>query len=251
MARFITIASAKGGVGKTTFVSNLATALAQQGKRVIAIDSNLTTSNLGLHLGIPLYPHTLQDVLKGRISPGKALYTHSAGFRVLPADISMRQIMVPRASRLLNVLSRLDQADFVLIDAAAGLGREALAAVEAGDELITVTTPELPALTDALKVIKFADRFSTINLGVVINRVAKERHEYSQEEVEEFLGVPVISSIPEDPAVRRAIANKTPVVLYHPHAKASRRYHHIATQLTGVPATLPSGFSRLVSWLRY
>ena len=48
MTRIIAIASGKGGVGKTTLVSNLAAALAKYEKNVVAFDTNLTTSNLGL-----------------------------------------------------------------------------------------------------------------------------------------------------------------------------------------------------------
>ena len=68
MTRIIACASGKGGVGKTTFVANLGVALAELGKDVIAVDTNLTTPNLGLHLGVPLYPTTLHDVLKGKAS---------------------------------------------------------------------------------------------------------------------------------------------------------------------------------------
>jgi len=40
-------------------------------------------------------------------------------------------------------------ADYIIYDSAAGLGEEAIAALDAGDELIIVTNPEIPAVTDA------------------------------------------------------------------------------------------------------
>src|SRR4030042_2598470 len=95
MTRIITIASGKGGVGKTTLVSNLAAALAGFKKSVIAVDGNLTTANLGIHLGIPLYPVTLQDVLNGKARLKDALYYHDSGFRVLPADVSIEKLLSP------------------------------------------------------------------------------------------------------------------------------------------------------------
>ena len=52
MTRIIAVASGKGGVGKTTLVSNLSSALARFSRSVIAVDANTTTSNLGLYLGI-------------------------------------------------------------------------------------------------------------------------------------------------------------------------------------------------------
>jgi septum site-determining protein MinD len=66
MTRTICILGGKGGVGKTTLTSNLASALAELGKDVIAIDANLTTPNLGMHLGLHFAPNTIHQVLKGQ-----------------------------------------------------------------------------------------------------------------------------------------------------------------------------------------
>ena len=63
MTRIISILSGKGGVGKTTVASNLGAALVKKGKDTIILDGNVTTPNLSLHLGIPLYPVTLHDFL--------------------------------------------------------------------------------------------------------------------------------------------------------------------------------------------
>ena len=52
MARIIVFASGKGGTGKTTVVANLGTALAQLGKKTIALDADVTMANLGLILGL-------------------------------------------------------------------------------------------------------------------------------------------------------------------------------------------------------
>lgn len=234
MTRIITIASGKGGVGKTTLVSNLSSALVMFGKSVIAVDGNLTTANLGLHLGIPLYPVTLQDVLNGHARLSDALYYHQAGFTVLPADISLRKLRLASTHELVNVFYKLvGGCDFVIVDSAAGLGKEALAAVEAADEMIIVTNPELPALTDALKLGSIAKKYGTHNLGVVVNRVKGKKHEFSMPAIEEFLEMPVIGRIPEDPEVSMSISRKTPVVVNNPGAKASQHIMSLAARLIG------------------
>jgi len=252
MARIVCIASGKGGVGKTTLVANLATALAEFGQRVIAIDGNLTTANLGLHLGVPLYPITIQDVIKGRARVKDALYYHPSGFRFMPADVSISEIMTPNTNDLGNVFfNLLDDTDFVLIDSAAGLGKEALSAIGAADEVITITNPELPALTDALKLGKMAERLEARNVGVVVNRIKNEEHEMPTGDIEKFLNLPVIGKIPEDLNVGRSISKKEPVVMHNPKSRAAQEFRAIAAGLIGKKYEKKTPLvTRLFGWLR-
>ncbi len=252
MTRIIAVASGKGGVGKTTVVSNLATALAHFRKSVVAIDANLTTSNLGLHLGIPLYPVTLNDVLNGKARVKDALYYHSAGFRVIPGNVSLTKLMVPQSNKLLDVFYKLaGDADFVLIDTAAGLGKEALETIKAADEVITVTNPEMPALTDALKLSKIARGFETDNVGVIVNRIKNMPHEVPLERIGEFLGLPVIGRIHEDNSVGRSIASRQPVVLHSPNSISAQQIKAIAAGLIGEKYVIRRPVSqRFFGWLR-
>jgi septum site-determining protein MinD len=52
MARVITIASGKGGTGKTTITANLGVALSKLGKKVLLIDADVAMANLSLILGM-------------------------------------------------------------------------------------------------------------------------------------------------------------------------------------------------------
>jgi septum site-determining protein MinD len=251
MTRIITVSSGKGGVGKTTLVANLAAVLAQYGKSVVAVDANLTTSNLALHLGMHLYPKTIHDVFDGKARINDVMYTHKTGFKVVPADISLRKVKSTKSHDYINVLYKLlEDHDFILIDSPAGLGRDSIAIIEASDELITITNPELPAVTDAFKLTLLAKKYYTHNLGVVINRIKKEAHEIPADHIERMLGLPVIGKIPEDREVRKAIALKEPIVVYNPKSPAAQHIRAIAAGLIGetfepkIPWNL-----RLFGWL--
>ena len=251
MGRIIAVASGKGGAGKTTFVCNLSAALAKIGKDVVAVDANLTTPNLGVHLGIPLYPVTLQDVLAGDAKLKEALYRDRSGIHVLPADMSITKLSKTTSGELVNVLYKLaDAFDFVIVDSAAGLGREAVTAIEAADELITLTNPEMPALVDALKLIKITDKLETTNLGIVINKMRGDKHEMKHNEVKEFLGMDILGKIPEDRNIRKALLAKQPLVTYRPGSRAARGYKVIAANLAGVPLKKQAGFVYMLDWLR-
>src|SRR4030042_6303031 len=127
MTRLIVITSGKGGVGKTTLTSNLAAALTDFGQKVTVIDGNLTTPNLGLHLGLHLPKKTLHDVLRGDTRLKDAIYPHTYGFDVIPASLGINDLKGVDVTRLPEVtFSLLGRSDYVIIDSAAGLGKEAL-----------------------------------------------------------------------------------------------------------------------------
>jgi septum site-determining protein MinD len=251
MTRVIVVSSGKGGVGKTTLVANLASALAEFNQNVVAVDCNMTTSNLGIHLGIPVYPKTLQHVLDGEARIKDAMYYHPNGFRVIPSDVSLSKNIVPRSHELFDVFYKLvGNTDFVLIDAAAGLGHESLASLDAADELLIVTNPELPALMDALKLKRMADKMATNSLGVVVNKVKGEDNEYHANDIENFLDAPIIGIIPDDIAVRDSIASKEPVVISKPNSKAALQMKALAAKLIGREFNAkPSMSHRLFGWL--
>ena len=252
MARIIAVASGKGGVGKTTLVSNLSAALAKYNQNVVAFDSNLTTSNLGLHLGIHLYPKTLHDVLEGKASLRDVTYEHKSGFRVVPGDISLRKLKNVKSHDYVHLLYKLlDGTDFILIDSPAGLGKDTIASIKAADEMLTVTNAELPAVTDAFKLSVLATKTATKNLGVVVNRIKNEAHEIPLEHIETLLNVPVFGRVPEDKEVRRSIALKEPVVLSSPKSPAAQHFQAIAARLIGeeYEPRVPWSY-RLFGWLR-
>jgi septum site-determining protein MinD len=234
-------------------VSNLGAALVKRGKNVIILDGNVTTPNLSLHLGIPFYPVTLHDVLKSKIPIESAIYHHESGLKVVPASLSYEAVKDVDMERFQAVILKLlGKADIVIVDSAAGLGKEALSAINVADDLIVVTNPDLPSVTDALKTIKIAEERGTKILGAVVNRIKGLRHEMSLNEIKSMLEVPIIAAIPEDLAVPRSIAKRIPVVHHKPNSRASLEFHRLAARIIGEPWTAikrKSWIDRLFFWL--
>jgi septum site-determining protein MinD len=231
LTRVIAVCSGKGGAGKTTITANLGARLAEMGRDVVVIDTNLTTPNLGMHLGMPLFPVTLHDVLKGRASINDAIYEHENGLKIIPAGISLRDLRGTDARDLPNaLLDLLGNVDIILLDTAAGLGREAIAALEAADELLVVTNPEMPSVTDALKAMKMAEQLGTKPIGLVVNKRTRESHEMSSDDITLMLdGLDIVAEIPHDNNISKSLAVRRPVVYQYPKSDASYHIRRLAS----------------------
>lgn len=235
MTRLICVSSGKGGVGKTTVTSNLGSALTEFGMDTVVMDTNLTNPNLGFHLGIPLYPNTLHDVLRDEAHITEATYIHNSGLRVVPAGLSVEDLKNTDPDDLGDVLEEtVGEPEYVILDSAAGLGQESINAIEAADELLVVTNPNLPAVTDALKTCRVAEEADTHILGVVLNKVKGHDAELSVEEVENMTGYPVVAEVPEHEVVEEAVANKSPVVHHEPDHHVAERFRKLAADLAGI-----------------
>ncbi len=237
--RVIGVVSGKGGVGKTTTVANLGAALASVfGRRVLVIDANFTTPDVGLQLGMYRFPNTLEDVLDKRVPSSQAIYDHPSGMGLISASLAAEEM---DARGLKRVLKELKGYEIVLIDSAPGAGEDAATIIDACDEILIVTNPEFPAITDSLKIMELARSLDIPIRGIVLNRVMREGYELSVYEVESTCDAPVIAIIPEDAEVRKSISDMNPVVLNSPDSPAAIEFTRLAAHLIGREYVAPVG----------
>jgi len=234
MAKIYAIISGKGGVGKTTSAINLGTSLNQLGEDAIIMDVNLTTPNVGIHLGAPIVPITLNHVLTGQAKLEDAIYEHESGTKIIPASLSLKEAEKIDYKKLSEVTKKLKKlSDHILIDSAAGLDEEARSAIAAADEIIIITNPEMPAVTDALKTIKLAEEMNKPITGVIITRYQGKRIEMSISNIKDMLEAPILGIIPEDDAVKESQVMKNSVIYTHPRSNATRNYINASRRLLG------------------
>jgi len=236
MKKMIVITSGKGGVGKTTTAINLGAAMNYFGKDVLVIDGNLTTPNIGIHLNSPEVPINLNHVLLGKADAFEAVYEHESGVKIMPSSLSIKDLNRIKPEKIREYKDDFKKiSEYIIVDSAAGLGNEAISLIKMADELIIVTNPEMPAITDALKAVKMAEQMKKPVLGVIVTRVKRNDIEMSPDNVKEMLEIPILGMVPEDISVQKALSMKDAVVHTHPKSKAARAYKEIAARLLEVP----------------
>ncbi len=241
-ARVYTIASGKGGTGKTTTTLNLGTALALLGKKTIILDADIGMANLGLLLGLEKCKITLHEVLSGSAKINEAIYDGPGGLKVVPSGLSLRGFQNCNPDRLREVMSAIVEGmDFVLIDAPAGISKDGVIPLAVADNVLLVVNPELASMADALKTKALTEMLGRTVEGAILNRAEIEKTEINRSKVSELLGVKVLEMIPEDANVRRSAAFKVPIVVRVPNSPAAIAFRRLAALIAGEKFTENGG----------
>ena len=243
--RSIAIASGKGGVGKSTLAANLAMALGERGARVLLVDADFSQANLDLLLGV--HPRwDLQHVLRGEKTLEEIVVEGPHGVRLVPAasgSPELAELDDFRLEMLWRGISQLENdADVVIIDTASGVHRTVTWLCRAAREVLVVTTPEMPAFSDAYALIKLLQAQGlTQPPHLVVNRVdgAEEAEEVSHRlrlVARRFLSLDLSlwGSIPADPAVARALRVQQPLLTAFPQAPVSAAIRALSEHLWDV-----------------
>ena len=216
VARIIAIGSGKGGVGKSTVTSNLAVALARQGRRVGLLDADIYGPSQPRMMGVSERPKSPDGK---RILP---LHAHGVTMMSIGLMVDPAKAVVWRGPMLMGALQQMlgqvewGDLDILLIDLPPGTGDVQLTLCQktALTGAVIVSTPQDVALIDARKAI---DMFNTLNtpiLGMIENmslyicpNCGHEAHLFGHGGVgaeAEALGLPLLGSLPIDLATRQA-----------------------------------------------
>jgi len=231
-ARVIGIISIKGGVGKTTTVSSLASALANEyGKKVLVIDGNFAAPNLGLHLGYIEPEITIHDVLNDKVKASEAIHNSDHGFHVIAGSLLGDEVDVLKLKDKIKHLKK--DYDFIILDSSNNLDDQLLSVMNSADELLCIATPDYPTLSCTMRAIKLSKEHGTPIKGLILNRVRNKNFELSLDEIEDCAGCNVVAILPDEIKVLKALSETTPVTLHSPSAETSHEFRKLAACLTG------------------
>ena len=240
MTRIIVVTSGKGGVGKTTVISNLGMSLARLNYKVVLIDADVGLRNLDLVLGIEnRIIFTAMDVIAGACSIKKTIIQDKRqpqlSFFPLCSSQSKSPFTKSQIQELINLVS--DKYDFVLIDSPAGIDQGFQTAIEPAKEAIIVVTPEVPSIRDADKVIGLLIAQGIKNNKLIINRIrpkmVKSDEMMSITDIQNILGIPILGTIPDSEQVIIASNRGEPLVLDDKLSFPGTAFENTARRLEG------------------
>lgn len=238
-ARIITITSGKGGVGKTTATANIGVALAERGKKITCIDSDIGLRNLDIVLGLEnRIVYDLVDVIEGHCKITQAMIRDKRfeNLYLIPAAQTRDKNSVTPGEMIDVCESIRNDMDFILIDSPAGIEGGFKNAIAPADEAIVITNPDVSAVRDADRIIGIIEASEKGPAQLILNRVNPEMIKRGDmmeaEDVLELLAIKLLGVVPDDENVLISTNKGQPVVL-NPKSRAGQAFKNIAARITG------------------
>ena len=240
IAHKIIVLSGKGGVGKSTVAVNLATSLALEGRRVGLLDVDLHGPTVPQLLGLNgMMPAVGHDQALVPVPVGDNLKVMSVAFLLGEEDAAVVWRGPMKAVAIEQFLGEVawGELDYLIIDSPPGTGDEPLAVCQAigdMDGAVIVTTPQKTALNNVRRSVKFCELLKLPVLGVIENMagfvcphcgtVTNVFSKGGGAEMARQAGVPLLASIPLDPAIVEAADAGRSYVYHYSQSLAAQAF---------------------------
>lgn len=236
----IAVASGKGGVGKSTVAVNLALALQQRGAKVGLLDADIYGPSQPKMLGISMQA-TVNDAKKLVPIEQYSLKTMSIGYLIdKDAPAIWRGPMVSQALQQLLFETTWGDLDYLILDLPPGTGDTQLTMAQKFPltGALIVTTPQMVAVSAAIKGLKMFEKVEVPVLGIIENmsyhRCTNCGHSesiFGQDggaEMQDEFEIPLLGQIPLDAQIGKDVENGKPTMAAMPEGELSSIYDAIA-----------------------
>ncbi|GEK29605.1 ParA family protein [Furfurilactobacillus siliginis] len=249
MGYVIALANQKGGVGKTTTSVNLGACLANEGQRVLLVDTDAqgnATSGIGIQKAT--IQKDIYDVLVNETPMSEViLATNHPGLDIVPATIQLSGAeieltnLMARETRLKDALQEVhDDYDFILIDCPPSLGLLTINAFTASDSILIPVQSEyyaLEGLSQLLNTIKLVQKHFNRSLrieGVLLTMFDARTNLGAQvnAEVQKYFGDRVYKTIiPRNVRLSEAPSHGLAIIDYDPKSRGAEVYSELAEEV--------------------
>jgi len=237
MGTSMVFTSGKGGTGKSTAVAAIGSCLAVLGQRVLCLDMDLRLPNLDLILGMSdLTTLDLLDVVTGHHTLEEAVVEHpmiKGLYLLIGPALCTEELTGEALARI--VAEAKEQFDYCLIDGPAGLDEAFYLTAKDADTVVVVSTTDATSQRDAQRAVMELDEMGLDNIRMLLNRVRVQmitRSAINVDDIIDFVGVPLLGIVPEDPDVIAAATRFRPLVLYSRRWAASA-FLRVAKRIMG------------------
>jgi pilus assembly protein CpaE len=237
----VTVFGAKGGIGKTTIATNLATALVQKtGQSVALVDLDTRFGDVAILMDMPtdrsISDLALPDEEIDREAVQSCLYTHGTGVAILPSPIrpsEWHSINPGHIEKVVSVLATTH--DYVLLDTPGTFNDIVSRALEMCTILLLTATPDLASLKDTILALEMLRSWSfpSEKVKIVINHTS-DAHSDARVDIRRVLGKEVFWTIPYDRNITQTTQLGMPIVAAKPKAKASQSFTELAYTIGGI-----------------
>jgi len=255
-AKIVTVCSTKGGVGKTTMTVNLAAAFNRMKRKVLIVDLDLQFGDVSILLDIKprftIYDWVKESTASDRAIAANYVNVHQSGISVMsaPSKPELADLITGKhVERLLQEMRT--RFDVILIDTPPSFVETSLQALEQSDDILLVTTAELPTLknvrtgTETLQALELKER-----VKIILNREGGAEG-LDPKTIEQILGTPVFARVVNDyKSVAPSHNEGVPFIFSAPSAPVSKNVLAIADALlpaNGAEETQPVGWRHFFS----
>ena len=237
--RSILVYSAKGGSGKTTISTNLASAIASDSdKQVCLVDLDLQFGDVAISMRAEP-EKTISNLVEikehlDEVGVASAVTHLSENLDLLLAPVSPVDVESIDSELVTKIIGYLmNMYDIVIIDSAPTLNEIMLKVFESIDIALLLTTLDMPAIKNLKVALETLDaiNFAPERRFVIVNR-SDAQIGLSIDDVAELVGVEVFAAIPTSSEVSASTNQGSPIVSLHPRHPVSRALFELGRALT-------------------
>lgn len=255
----ISITSGKGGVGKTTLVSNLAYKLAKENKKVLVFDADFGMANVDIFFGVRS-ECSIQDVIAGGKSMSEIMLPIDKNLFLISGGHGFENLQnLDSFSRrsLLDSLKVLPyKFDYLLIDTSPGISQNVLHLNAAAKTNIIVVTPDPASFADAYALIKILNqKYKLTRFSIICNFVRNHEDGFYlfkrfQDVVQKFLFVSLefLGSVPFDSSLKSANIQKRLIMKQDSTSESAISISQIANEIQKSQYRISTGGGMELFW---